>query len=362
MNTRIQAGDPAGLPIGRSIILAIVSLAVSALLPLTVLAAPPPKCTTSNSLSPIYPGGFTVAIGTPVTLIQEVRVVTPTATDGAAAGKCGQVAPAVVTGGANQQIQEVTLGEGGPGYPCNDIGNSYCSNAGSAGSTCSIDTDCDTSSGAGDGVCETVALYQVAKNPPFGTLTYDPDTSVAGVYGFRAQYQGGDNYINAPTICGNLTVEEEDCTGAVITIERASGPGEPTAPGGPYSWTFEVSVHACEDLYGVTAQGGTNGWAQLAGRSESSLDPSTGVAEIRKANRKTDVVLWTIGDMTAGDTETLIVGLIGSLKGAPDCDERFLSGPWSALFSTDGFVFEKSDYTGRVSIFTNSNGVAGDCP
>jgi hypothetical protein len=27
----------------------------------------------------------------------------------------------------------------------------------------------------------------------------------------------------------------------------------------------------------------------------------------------------------------------------------------------DGLVFEKSDYTGRVSIFTNSNGVEGDC-
>jgi hypothetical protein len=134
------------------------------------------------------------------------------------------------------------------------------------------------------------------------------------------------------------------------------------APGGPYDWSFRVTVHACEDLYGVTAQGGTNGWAQLVGRSVASLHPSNATtAEIRNANKKTDVILWTIGDMTAGQTETLDVDLRGSLKGAPDCDERFLSGPWSALFSLDGLLFEKTDYTGRVSVFTNSNGVAGDC-
>lgn len=323
-----------------------------------IAASSPPKCGVGQSL--VADPGWTVTVGTLTTLTQTVSVTSPSTTTDASA-KCGQATGAVVTGGANQQIQAVTLGDDGPGYPCADLGNSYCS-AGTIGAACGTDADCDTVFDAGDGVCAEVVTSQAVKNPPFGVLTYDPDTSAEGVFGFRAQYQGGGDYDNAPTLCEDLTViPDEECSGATITIDRADGPGEPTAPGGPYDWKFVVTVHACEDLYGVSAQGGTNGWAQLKDRSKSSLFPSYGDADIRKQNRKTDVILWMLGDMTAGQTETLEVQLRGSIKNTPDCQELFLSGAWSALFSTDGFLFEKSDYTGRVSIFTNSNGVLGDC-
>jgi len=82
----------------------------------------------------------------------------------------------------------------------------------------------------------------------------------------------------------------------------------------------------------------------------------------QKANNKTDVILWTIGDMNAGDTAHLVVDLSGSVPAkTPDCQVRYLSGPWSALFSTDGITFEKSEYTGRVSVEVDSNGNPNDC-
>jgi hypothetical protein len=37
------------------------------------------------------------------------------------------------------------------------------------------------------------------------------------------------------------------------------------------------------------------------------------------------------------------------------------SGPWSAMFSTDGLVFEKSEYTGRVTLYTDTDGDPDDC-
>jgi len=67
--------------------------------------------------------------------------------------------------------------------------------------------------------------------------------------------------------------------------------------------------------------------------------------------------------MTAGQTETLVVDLTGSIPPkTPDCQVRYLSGPWSALFSTNGGVnFDKTDYTGRVSVQVDSNGNPDDC-
>jgi hypothetical protein len=116
-------------------------------------------------------------------------------------------------------------------------------------------------------------------------------------------------------------------------------------------------------LIGVTAQGGTNGWAQLVDRSKNSLDPDTGTADVRNADKKTDVILWAIGNMAKGQTANLLIDRSGSSPPkTPDCQIRHLSGPWSALFSTDGNLFEKSDYTGRVSIQVDSNGNRNDCP
>ncbi|MDT8320268.1 MAG: hypothetical protein RQ826_07045 [Xanthomonadales bacterium] len=316
------------------------------------------KCETAMDFT--FDPGTTVADGTVVTLTQEVTV----SAIGSGSQNCGLAVDDYVNDG-NAKIQAVVLGD--EPRPCADEGESFCTVGLPTTESCQLDSDCDTGLDLGDGICTEVGTSSLVSGNPFdGYQEFDVDTTDLGgsVLGFVAQYAGGGNFNSSPKICTDLTVEEvaeADCEGATISIERATGPGEPTAPGGPYDWTFRVTVHACDALYGVSAQGGTNGWAQLLNRDVNSLAPSTGTAEIRKANKKTDVILWSIGDMEAGDTESLDVSLRGSLKGAPDCDERFLSGAWSALFSLDGLTTEKTDYTGRVSVLTNSNGIEGDC-
>ncbi len=279
---------------------------------------------------------------------------------------CGLDVGAPVNDG-NAQIQAVTLGTGGPGRPCTDLDKSFCTvgSSANADNSCNTNADCVTDS-AGSGVCTKVTTTQLAhENPADGSLSYPLDTTGLGgkVLGYRASYEGTNKFEQAGAICTDLTVNEADpCSGATISIDLVSGPGAPQ-PGQTYAWQFEVTVHACENLYGVTAQGGTNGWALLVNRSSASLHPSgSTTAEIRKSNKKADVILWRIGDMTAGQTETLRVDLSGTIpRDTPDCQIRYLSGAWSALFSLDGINFQKTDYTGRVSIQVDSNGNPYDC-
>lgn len=330
--------------------------------------SPNAKCKTALAFN--FDPTTIVPEGTDVTVTEEI-----TTTDaGAGQQACGLSIGSYVNDGS-AKITKVTLGVGGPGVPCASIGKKLCSVGTSAApdNSCGNGADCITNP-LGGGVCTPVNAVAgpnviASENPTDGQVDALVDTTgLAGsVMGFVGSYLGQGNFDSPPDICSDLTVTEaeEECTGVTISVDLASGPGFPVSPGGPYNWSFEVLVHACEDLYGVSAQGGTNGWALLANNRNPnlSLHPSTGAgtAVVRKANKKADVILWTIGDMVAGQEETLVVDVSGSIKGAPDCQERFLSGPWSALFSNDGFLFEKTDYTGRVSVHVDSNGVPGDC-
>jgi len=343
------------------ILLIAVSIAIGAIGVANAVPEQNAKCGTTAVFN--FDPATTVIEGTSVTMTQEIT----TTTEGAGSQACGLTVGSYVNNG-NSKIEAVELA--GQGRPCSDIGKSYCTTGTSANpdNSCTSDANCITDP-VGGGVCTQVTLTQVAHegNPDpgiDGVLAYTLDTTGLGgqVLGFRESYSGGGKFENAPTICTDVTVNKaEACSGALISIELASGPGAP-APGGPYDWAFDVKVHACEDLKGVTAQGGTNGWAQLLDRSEDSLITDFGDAVIRKANKKTDVILWTIGDMIAGQTATLSVALSGSIpRNTPDCQVRYLSGAWSAIFSTDGINFEKTDYTGRVSIYVDSNGNPDDC-
>jgi hypothetical protein len=321
-------------------------------------AQPNTKCTPAMQCT--FAPGTTVVDGTSVTMMEDITV----AIVGSGNQDCGLGVGSHVNDG-NAQIQQITLGPGGPPKACGDIGKSYCTVGTSinADGTCASNDQCVTEP-AGSGVCTPVTTTQlVHENPTDGVLVTIFDTTGYGgqSLGFQASYQGGAKFFNAPTVCTDLTVTTEACSGATISIELADGNGSP-APGGPYEWTYEVTVHACEDLIGVTAQGGTNGWAPLKGRSATNLFPDTGTAAIRNANKKNEVILWTIGDMAAGDTARLGVLLSGSIpRNAPDCQTRFLSGPWSALISTDGAEFSKTPYTGRVTVQVDSDGNPNDC-
>lgn len=317
---------------------------------------PPPNQKCGVDMAFTFDPGTSVVAGTPVTMTQEVK----TTTVGSGNQDCGLPVGSYVNDG-NAAIQAANL-LGAP-MACAEVGKSYCTAGGApAGSACTANADCDGGI-LGSGVCTTVAFSQVAhENPADGQLAYTLDTTALGgtVAGFKAQYEGGGKFENAGQVCTDVTIAEP-CV-ATISIDRVEGPGAPAA-GGSYEWAFRVKVHACVDLQNVSAQGGTNGWAQLIGRSADSLHPTIGTAAIRKANRKTDVILWTIGDMAKGTDAYLTVDLAGSIPPkTADCQIRYLSGPWSALYSEDGIVTEKSDYTGRVTVQVDSNGNPDDCP
>jgi hypothetical protein len=118
-------------------------------------------------------------------------------------------------------------------------------------------------------------------------------------------------------------------TGAFVSIEQPGGIGQP-APGTTGSWTFVVKVQACENLFGVTAQGGANGWSTF-----KSFTQSTGTVA-QSVKNKNVVALWTIGDMTQGSSQTLNVEVTGTIKNSPsECGKvKLLNGDWSATFAT----------------------------
>jgi hypothetical protein len=248
-------------------------------------------------------------------------------------------------------------------------------------STCTANADCDSLAG-GDGVCSPVktAGNSLAKQPDppgvpavSGTLSVGIGTTGLGgsTLGFLGSYKGSATAgINdAAQVCFDVPIEQKDAiacdSGALISIKRAAGPGAPL-PGTTNNWQYEVTVEACEHLDDVTAQGGTNGWAPLTNRldstqSGSALHPSVGSAAVRNANKKNEAILWTIGAMEFGDTTTLTVDLSGSIPPkTPDCQLRYLSGPWSAIYKADGLTL-KSDYTGRVFLFVTLDGDSSDC-
>jgi hypothetical protein len=150
------------------------------------------------------------------------------------------------------------------------------------------------------------------------------------------------------------------CTpGATIAADFASGDGTP-APAIPLAgpWVFRITVTACGALANVTAQGGANGWAPVTGKLAD-----TGTVGVRKDTKKNQILLWTIGNMTDGQVAHLDVQVNGPIPlSTPDCQIRYLSGPWSAISSTDGGATStKSDYTGRVTVQVDSNGNPDDC-
>jgi hypothetical protein len=160
---------------------------------------------------------------------------------------------------------------------------------------------------------------------------------------FRADYVsnggGGDfataDFGHSPTVdlliaaLPTATCPNGQVTGAFVSIEQPGGLGQP-APGTTGTWTFVVKVQACENLFGVTAQGGANGWSTI-----KNFTPSIG-SVAQSVKNKNIVALWTIGDMTQGTVQTLNVDITGTIKNGPsECGKtKLLNGDWSATYAT----------------------------
>lgn len=261
-------------------------------------------------------------------------------------GNCPAAATTTPITQGNAEILENEVS--GTGVSCSTKG--LCT-AGTIGAECNGNGNCNTP-GNSDGVCthsEFVAIDGPTGLDSNGQIGTGFDTTGLGnsTIGFQANYDGtsSPNINGSTSACLDLVVNPATppCTGATIGAILAIGDGTPS-PSTTESWTFRINVHACQSLTGVTAQGGTNGWAPMTGYSRS-----TGSVVVRD-NKKNQVLLWNIGNMNAGDDQTLDVTVKGTT--AAYCGAlEFLSGPWSTTFSTDGgSTFTKSDYTGRASI------------
>lgn len=177
---------------------------------------------------------------------------------------------------------------------------------------------------------------------------------------FRTQNPaaGGSHGIDqgfSPAMDLAILIESACTPGATIAATLAAGDGMP-APGESGPWTFRMTVTACGALTGVTAQGGANGWAPVTATT------GEGTIATRKETKKNTILLWTIGDMTNGQVANLDVTVDGTVpNSAPDCQVRYLSGPWSAISTNESLITTKSNYSGRVSVQVDAQG-DGICP
>ncbi len=232
--------------------------------------------------------------------------------------------------------------------------NKQCT-AGLVGNSCNADANCDTYPGAHDGTCTaaagvTIGSGNLDSNGQVST-TFDTTGLGGSTLGFLTHYQAQGNFRASTSPCLPLVIAPATppCTGATISADFAGLDGTPP-PGVSECWSFRITVHACQDLVGVTAQGGTNGWSGF----NSTTNADTGKITLRKQNKKNQVLLWTIGNMNAGQTATATVQVCGTTANFTcphDPVTEFLNGPWSTTFSTDGgLTYQKSDYTQQVSI------------
>jgi hypothetical protein len=299
--------------------------------------------------------------GNPVSAGTDAQVTGTVTQRGAVNGCAGGAAGTPVTVGTmTEKENEVS----GVGVPC---GKGICSGVGGPpdGSVCSNSSECNPQAG---GHCVKAQLTEIGSGTPDsnGQLIAPFDTTGLDnqVIGFESSYVGDSaGFKNNDSPCVDLVIGPgggSSCPNgeASIAATLAAGSGTPP-PNDPECWTFRITVSACDTLTRVTAQGGTNGWTSKIGSNGSAiLGTSKGTAGVRNNNNRNDVILWNIGNMTPGETEHLDVKVCGTtakLNCPTDPLTEYLTGPWSTTYghTVNGvLIYDKSDYTGRVSIDT----------
>jgi len=178
-------------------------------------------------------------------------------------------------------------------------------------------------------------------------------TSVAGTFGFIAEFSDPGTYSASASACLNLTVTVGDsgdplCTtgqNATISTTFVTSPGFPLP--GTSTWNLLISVHACKNLTNVSAQGGKNAWNGAAFGA-----PSQGSLALRKATGgNNETTIWTIGSLATGGTAILPVTVTGTIKPNTACGTVLgLLGSWSALSTSTELGSQKSEYTGTSTV------------
>ncbi|HTJ08127.1 MAG TPA: hypothetical protein VL393_00440 [Candidatus Binataceae bacterium] len=294
--------------------------------------------------------------------------VTGTVKQAGAVNGCmgGTAGTPVIVGTMTEKENEIN----GVGVPC---GHGICTGAGGPpdGSVCAASSECNPTAG---GHCVKATLSDIGSGTPDsnGQLIVPFDTTGLDnqVVGFESSYVGDSSgFKNNNSPCVDLVIGPGGGSGggscpngeASIAATLASGNGTPP-PNDSECWTFRITVNACDTLTGVTAQGGTNGWTSKIGSGSSILSTSKGSAGVRNNNKRNDVILWNIGSMVPGESEHMDVKVCGTtakMNCPTDPLTEYLTGPWSTTYghSVNGaLTYDKSDYTGRVSIDTTCPG------
>jgi len=340
---------------------AILAAVASMTLMLVLAGAHPghasqPICTNvGTSFSPSNPVSAGTSVG-----------VTGTVKQAGAVNGCGggSIGTPVTIGTTTAQENEV----GGIGVPC---GHGICTGAGGPpdGSVCANSSECNPTLG---GHCVKATLTTIGAGTPDSNgqviVPFDSTGLDNQVIGFESSYVGNSlGFKNSVSPCVDLVIGPGGGGGggscpngeASIAAIKAVGNGTPP-PNDSECWTFRITVNACDTLTGVTAQGGTNGWTSKIGYGASQIvSASKGTAGVRNNNKRNDVILWNIGSMTPGESEHLDVQLCGTTAKLncptdPPLTE-YLTGSWSTTYGhqvNSVLTYDKSDYTGRVSIDT----------
>jgi hypothetical protein len=195
-----------------------------------------------------------------------------------------------------------------------------------------------------------------------GQITFDLYaaglTSVAGTFGFIAEFSDPGTYSSSESACLDLTVTAGDSAdplcaagqNATISTTFVTSPGFPLP--GTSTWNLLISVHACKDLTNVSAQGGKNAWSGATFGA-----PSQGSLALRKATGgKNEVTIWTIGSLATGSTALLPVSVTGTIKPNTSCGTVLgLLGSWSALSTSTESGSQKSEYSGTSTVTVGPN-------
>lgn len=189
-----------------------------------------------------------------------------------------------------------------------------------------------------------------------GQVTFDLQaaglTGAIGTLGYIAKYDDPGTYMKSASPCLDLTIIAAPVVcdpGVNVTISaiRTDGPGFPLS-GVSNTWTFVMRIHACQDVTGVSAQGGNNAWTGAV------LGPppiGTSISLRKAVGGKNTVNIWTVGSLTSGSDIDLPITITGTIKAGTPCGTVVgLLGSWSAKSKSAIYGGEDSAYTGTSTV------------
>lgn len=188
---------------------------------------------------------------------------------------------------------------------------------------------CSSSQGTCGGLANTVTAN-------LGAVLAGHSATVAVIATVGAAVPNGTKITNTATVTsttgpitvttsGSILVSNACPLGMQIFTDLVSGNPIP-APGTTQTYTFRVTVKACNAVFGVLATGAAPGFAECAPPvpSKGTVTCTTGVSP---------VFTWSIPNLSAGEIETLLLTVKVTIPANAPCGSLFQIVPsWSATY------------------------------